>query len=225
MTLNKDEIAFIENAIGYVFKDKTLLSRAFTHSSYSTIPGKNYEDLEFLGDSIVGFVVAEKLYQTYPDKDEGVLTKMRIKLVSEKPLSDAIELVRIAEMMKFGIGETRSKIYTHPSIKCDLFEAIAGAIYLDGGMDEAKKYVLTMLGDRFYGIKMTEDSKSELNEYAFKHDLNVDYVLKSKVGPDHKPVFTWAVFINGVEYGDGVGNTKAQAQQAAARAALDKLLG
>ncbi len=218
--LNKADIEYIENAIGYAFSDKSLLSRAFTHASYSD--DDNYENLEFLGDSIVGFVVGEKLFKTYPEKSEGALTKMRINLVSERPLSQAIERIRIAEKMRFGIGETRSKIYTHSSIKCDLFEAITGAIYLDGGMENARKFVLDMLSD-FSVSDENEDFKSALNEYSAKHELSVEYVMIEKSGPAHKPVFTWVVKVGGKEIGKGTGGSKAEAQQLAAKIALSTL--
>lgn len=223
--LNKADIEYIENAVGYTFKDKSLLVRAFTHASYTEDDSYCYENLEFLGDSIVGFVVAEKLFSIYPKKDEGALTKMRINIVSEKPLARAIESIRISDKMIFGIGETKLKIHTHSSIKCDLFEAITGAIYLDGGMDEAKKFVLTMLENDIANAEEKEDNKSALNEYGSKHEKSIEYVLLDTSGPSHKPTFTWAVLVNGIEYGRGKGGSKSEAQQLAAKRALEKIGG
>lgn len=215
----------IENIIGYTFKDKTILVRAFTHPSLRPEVTENYQTLEFLGDSILDFVVAEKLMADNPALNEGHLTKMRASVVSEQPLSDAIGRVRLTEFMQFGIGERRHKIYNNDSIKSDLFEAIVGAIYLDGGLEPAKKFVLEMLADAVKYAKVEEelDAKSILNEYASKHGKEVEYKLVSQSGPVHKPTFIFEVHVDGVCLGNGRGNTKQSAQQWAAKEALQKL--
>lgn len=215
----------IENIIGYTFKDKTILVRAFTHPSLRPEVTENYQTLEFLGDSILDFVVAEKLMSDNPTLNEGHLTKMRASVVSEQPLSDAIGRVRLTEFMQFGIGERRHKIYNNDSIKSDLFEAIVGAIYLDGGLEPAKNFVLEMLADAVKYAKVEEelDAKSILNEYASKHGKEVEYKLVSQSGPVHKPTFIFEVHVDGVCLGNGRGNTKQSAQQWAAKEALQKL--
>lgn len=215
----------IENIIGYTFKDKTILVRAFTHPSLRPEVTENYQTLEFLGDSILDFVVAEKLMADNPALNEGHLTKMRASVVSEQPLSDAIGRVRLTEFMQFGIGERRHKIYNNDSIKSDLFEAIVGAIYLDGGLEPAKNFVLEMLADAVKYAKVEEelDAKSILNEYASKHGKEVEYKLVSQSGPVHKPTFIFEVHVDGVCLGNGRGNTKQSAQQWAAKEALQKL--
>lgn len=215
----------IENIIGYTFKDKTILVRAFTHPSLRPEVTENYQTLEFLGDSILDFVVAEKLMADNPALNEGHLTKMRASVVSEQPLSDAIGRVRLTEFMQFGIGERRHKIYNNDSIKSDLFEAIVGAIYLDGGLEPAKKFVLEMLADAVKYARVEEelDAKSILNEYASKHGKEVEYKLVSQSGPVHKPTFIFEVHVDGVCLGNGRGNTKQSAQQWAAKEALQKL--
>ena len=168
---NNLKVQEIEKIIGYEFKDKSLLVRAFTHPSLKPDVTENYQTIEFLGDSILDFIVAEKLMELHPTLNEGFLTKMRAQVVSEQPLADAIGRIRIAEFMQFGMGERRHKIYENDSIKCDLFESIVGAIYLDGGMVEAKRFVLTMLDEaiKFATAEEEVDAKSRLNEYASKH--------------------------------------------------------
>ena len=182
--------------------------------------------LEFLGDSILDFIIAERLMELNPHWNEGTLTKVRAQIVSAQPLSDAIGRVRLTEFMQFGVGESRRKIYENDSIKCDLFESIVGAIYLDNGMADAKAFVLTMLDKaiKYSSPQEDMDAKSKLNEYATKHSKTVDYVLVNQIGPVHKPTFEMEVYIDGVCMGNGTGSTKQSAQQWAAKEALQKLL-
>lgn len=224
--LDKDRISEIENIIGYVFKDKSYLVRAFTHPSLKAKVEENYQVLEFLGDSILDFIIAERLMELNPGWNEGTLTKVRAQIVSEQPLSDAIGRVRLTEFMQFGVGESRRRVYENDSIKCDLFESIVGAIYLDGGMCEARKFVLDMLDKAIKYSSPAEDvdPKSKLNEYATKHGKTVDYVLVDQTGPVHKPTFEMEVYIDGVCMGNGRGATKQSAQQWAAKEALQKLI-
>ena len=216
----------IEEIIGYTFKDKSLLVRAFTHPSLKSAVTENYQTIEFLGDSILDFVIAEKLMADNPEINEGELTKRRASIVSEQPLADAIGRVRLTEFMQFGIGERRHKVYQNDSIKSDLFEAIVGAIYLDGGIEPAKNFVLKMLeGAINFAVDVEEeqDAKSRLNEYALKNGVDVKYVLASQSGPPHKPTFIFDVYVGGEFMGNGRGNTKHSAQQWAAKEALQKL--
>jgi ribonuclease-3 len=224
--LDKSAIQEIENIIGYVFKDKSYLIRAFTHPSLKPKVEENYQVLEFLGDSILDFIIAERLMELNPSWNEGVLTKVRAQIVSSQPLSDAIGRVRLTEFMQFGVGESRRRIYENDSIKCDLFESIVGAIYLDSGMAEAKKFVLSMLDKAIAYSSPQEDVdfKSRLNEYATKHGKTVDYVLVAQIGPVHKPTFEMEVYVDGVCMGNGHGSTKQGAQQWAAKEALQKLV-
>jgi ribonuclease-3 len=216
----------IEEIIGYTFADKAILVRAFTHPSLKSAVNENYQTIEFLGDSILDFVIAEKLMLDNPDINEGELTKRRASVVSEQPLADAIGRVRLTEFMQFGIGERRHKIYQNDSVKSDLFEAIVGAIYLDGGIEPAKNFVLKMLDGAIKDATAVEDehdAKSRLNEYASKHGLEVKYQLVSQSGPPHKPTFIFEVYVDGQILGNGRGNTKHSAQQWAAKEALLKL--
>ena len=224
--LDKSRIGEIENIIGYIFTDKDILVRAFTHSSLKPKVEENYQVLEYLGDSILDFIIAERLIEINSSWNEGILTKMRAQIVSEQPLSDAIGRVRLTEYMQFGSGESRRRVYENDSIKCDLFESIVGAIYLDGGMYEARKFVLKMLDKAIEYASPVEDvdSKSKLNEYATKHGVTVDYVLVNQIGPVHKPTFEMEVYLDGVLMGNGKGSTKQSAGQWAAKEALQKLI-
>lgn len=223
---NNVKVNEIEEIIGYVFTDKSLIIRAFTHPSLKSAVTENYQTLEFLGDSILDFVIAEKLMVDNPTVNEGELTKRRASIVSEQPLADAIGRVRLTEFMQFGIGERRHKVYQNDSVKCDLFEAIVGAIYLDGGMEPAKKFVLDMLQEAVDFADTLEeefDAKSRLNEYALKNGVEVRYQLVSQSGPSHKPTFIFDVYVGGELMGNGRGFTKHSAQQWAAKEALQKL--
>ena len=133
----------IEEKIGYTFRDGALLERAFTHASASA--RDNYQNLEFLGDSVLGFIVSRTLYSEYADTDEGSLTKMRAAVVSERPLAAAIDRLGVAEELITGESEKKNGVSDHSSVKCDLFESLTAAIYLDGGLDEAEKFVLGAL--------------------------------------------------------------------------------
>lgn len=224
--IKDSDIKIIEEKIGYVFKDKDLLVRAFTHPSFSKDVNLHYETLEFLGDSIVDFVVAEKLFSVMKNADEGVMTKVRAQVVSETPLAEAIDPLRISDFAQMGVGETRRKFYDSNAFKCDLFESITAAIYLDGGMENAKKFALNLLDPKIVETIKTdnfENCKSRLNEVAEKKALNISYQQIGQSGPSHKPVFEFVVLVDGKEYGKGIGTSKREAQEACAKIALEKL--
>ncbi len=224
--IKNNDIKIIEEKIGYVFKDKSLLVRAFTHPSFSKDVNLHYETLEFLGDSIVDFIVAEKLFSLMKKADEGVMTKARALIVSEAPLAEAIDAVRISDFAQMGIGETRRKFYDSNAFKCDLFESLTAAIYLDGGIENAKKFVLNLLDEKIAETIKTnnfENCKSKLNEIAEKQALNITYQQIGQSGPSHKPVFEFVVLVDGKEYGKGIGTSKREAQEECARNALEKL--
>ena len=216
----------IEEAIGYTFKDGALLERAFTHPSASPSKGGNYQDLEFLGDSVVGFVTAERLFLLYPDAGEGKLTKMRACVVSESPLAGAVERLGVADEMLLGENESKHGVYAHASVMCDLFEAITAAIYLDGGMEEAKAFVLRALEEELAGawdaLRRT-DAKSRLNEYAMQKGVSLRYIEEEKRGEQHSPVFRFSVCLGEERMGEGEGRSKREAQQLAASRTLDML--
>ncbi|MBD5092146.1 MAG: ribonuclease III [Clostridiales bacterium] len=222
-------IAEIENKIGYVFKDKRMLVRAFTHGSASKDALCNYQSLEFLGDSILGFVVAKRLMLENPNAREGVLTHRRAEMVSKESLEKAIEPLGVSKYLIVGKGEKVSQIINHTKVQSDLFESIVAAIYLDSkSVDEAEKFILAMLKHHFDGsVKHAEerDYKTELNEFATRHKLQVEYVEIERSGSPHDPTFVMDVKIDGVTSGRGKGKNKRSAQQAAAQVALKHING
>ena len=219
MAIHLDEA---EKKIDYIFKNPSYLLRAFTHPSY--LNGKNYQNLEFLGDSIVNFVIAEYFFNKYPTKDEGFLTRLRSSVVSEKPLSEAIDRLNISDYMLLGEGGKKQNISCLSSVKSDLFESIVGAIYLDGGIDCAKKFILENLAEELENAKAdAKDAKSKLNEYGSKHGVEITYKLLSETGSDHNPQFTFEVTVGGKVMGKGTGGTKREAQQNCAKIALARL--
>ena len=215
----------IEKIIGYAFKDKTLLERAFIHSSYANERGvESYERLEFLGDGVLGLIVAEKLYGT--DNDEGDMTEKRARIVSSEPLENATDALGIGGFMMFGAGESR-QTHTRRKVYADLFEAVTGAIYLDGGYADAKSFVFRALGDRIDETMKCGDagnSKGDLQEYCQAEKLgDVEYELIERGGKPHEPVFSVCVKIGGKKYGEGKGCRIKDAEREAAKNTLEIL--
>lgn len=214
----------IEEKIGYTFRDGALLERAFTHASASV--RDNYQNLEFLGDSVLGFIVSRTLYSEYADTDEGSLTKMRAAVVSERPLAAAIDRLGVAEELITGESEKKNGVSDHSSVKCDLFESLTAAIYLDGGLDEAEKFVLGALSKEIAAAADSakrSDAKSRINEYAMKKGVSAEYREEKRTGAPHMPVFTFSLLLGGEVAGEGSGTSKREAQQAAAREALGRI--
>ena len=214
----------IEEKIGYTFRDGALLERAFTHASASA--RDNYQNLEFLGDSVLGFIVSRTLYSEYADTDEGSLTKMRAAVVSERPLAAAIDRLGVAEELITGESEKKNGVSDHSSVKCDLFESLTAAIYLDGGLDEAEKFVLGALSEEIAAAADSakrSDAKSRINEYAMKKGVSAEYREEKRTGAPHIPVFTFSLLLGGEIAGEGSGTSKRAAQQAAAREALGRI--
>lgn len=214
----------IEEKIGYTFRDGALLERAFTHASASA--RDNYQNLEFLGDSVLGFIVSRTLYSEYADTDEGSLTKMRAAVVSERPLAAAIDRLGVAEELITGESEKKNGVSDHSSVKCDLFESLTAAIYLDGGLDEAEKFVLGALSEEIAAAADSakrSDAKSRINEYAMRKGVSAEYREEKRTGAPHMPVFTFSLLLGGEVAGEGSGTSKRAAQQAAAREALGRI--
>ncbi len=223
---NKD-IFTIEKKIGYTFKDKELLIRAFTHSSVNKSATKNYQSLEFLGDSILDFIVAKRLMEINPDAHEGALTKLRSQIVSREPLAEEIERLGLAQYLIVGKGEKSDLITRQPKIKSDIFESLIAAIYLDSGKIElAEKFILMKLANQFNGNCKhvdNDDYKTQLNEFSSRNDVKVEYEVVERSGPAHDPTFVVEVKINGFTNGIGKGKSKKEAEQLAAKMALDAI--
>lgn len=216
----------LEKRIGYIFRDKELLVRALTHSSYANEQKtKSYERLEFLGDSVLGFVTAEYLFQNFPGLPEGQLTKTRASLVCEKSLCAFSKKIGVGDFMLLSHGEIRTGGNERPSILADMFESILAAIYLDSGsLEEAKKFILTYIAPaaKTAGTKTFKDYKTTLQEIIQQNpEEQIRYVVTGESGPDHNKHFVVEVHLNSNVIGKGGGKSKKEAEQQAARVALE----
>ena len=215
----------LQNNLGYHFKNPALLARALTHSSYANerhVDTGDNERLEFLGDSVLGFITAEYLFAHPRDFPEGELTKLRAYAVCEKSLFSYAEEIGLGNYLKLGKGEERTGGRTRPSVLSDAFEAVIAAIYLDGGMDEAKKFVLRFVVPYVEAKPTFKDYKTMLQEVVQKNQgETLEYVLVSETGPDHDKCFTVEVHLNSNVIGRGVGGSKKKAEQNAAKEALE----
>ena len=220
----------LETLIGYNFKDKELLKRALTHSSYvneSRLEGvKDNERLEFFGDAIIEFHVSEYLFENNRDFPEGRLTKMRASMVCENGLAICAKALDLGNFILMGKGEELSGGRERPSITSDAFEALTAAIYIDSEGAAVKEFVKKHIIETLSGKELFFDAKTRLQEITQRDVSNVlRYEIISEEGPVHERVFTAAVFLNGDVIGKGTGHSKKDAHQNAARAALDKLEG
>ena len=219
----------LEEKIGYEFKDASLLKNALTHSSYANEThcyGGSNERLEFLGDAILGATVASYLYQTCTDMPEGKMSRLRAELVCEESLYGVAKELNIGENLRLGRGAELNGGRERPSILADAVEAIIAAIYLDAGTEKAKamidKYILSQFKtDRKF---VNHDWKTELQELIQRESGHVlAYKLTGESGPDHNKVFTVDVTVDGKTAGTGSGHSKKEAEQAAARSALNAI--
>ena len=213
-----------EKKIGYEFKDKSLLLRALTHSSYANERGTGLDNerLEFLGDSVLGFITAEYLFEHYKNKQEGELTKKRAYAVCEKRLFQYAEKIQLGDMILLGKGEEHTGGRHRPSVVSDAFEAVIAAIYLDGGIEEAKRFVLPFIEISSEGTPVFKDYKSTLQEVLQQNPTEkFEYVVVGEKGPDHNKEFVVEIHMNSNVIGRGVGKSKKKAEQEAAKSALE----
>lgn len=217
----------LEQTIAYAFRDRSLLRTALTHSSYANEHGcASNERLEFVGDSVLGLVTASALYARFPDMPEGKMTRLRSELVCEQSLWDVAERLELGRWLLLGRGEESSGGRTRHSILADCVEAVIAAMYLDGGMEPAERFVrehvLSKLDDG--AGTLMRDWKTELQELIQrKPGRTLSYAMTGESGPDHLKSFSAAVSMNGTVIGTGEGRTKKEAEQAAARAALESM--
>ncbi|GIW61786.1 MAG: ribonuclease 3 [Patescibacteria group bacterium] len=210
--------------------NKTLLEQAFTHRSYlneAKEPTESNERLEFLGDSIISFIVSEHLYKNYKEFDEGVLTNLRSLLVNTKSLAQAARELKFGEKLRLSKGEEESRGRENDTLLANSFEAFIGALYLDQGIDVVRKFIADILFskiDEYVQRKAFKDPKSLLQEYvqARKQSSPIYKVLHEE-GPPHAKIFTVGVFVNNELLGEGVGKSKQEAEEKAAQIALKKL--
>ena len=219
----------LETAISYRFQNITLLQNALTHSSYANERWhdslKSNERLEFLGDSILGMVVAEFLYRNYPDRPEGELTRMRADMVCETSLAKVADQIGLGQHLLLGHGEEQGGGRGRVSILADAVESVIAASFLDGGMEPARRFI-----ERFILCNVPEqrlrnvDYKTALQELLQqKKNQIITYELTGQSGPDHDKHFSVQVLLNGTPIGSGEGTSKKRAEQDAARDALEKL--
>ena len=219
----KQSLRAVCDRIGYQFEDLELLDRALSHSSLGNEGVANYERLEFLGDAILGFLVAEILYRSTPEILEGELTSRRALMVSRQPLCTVAEDLRLADDLSVGRGLTDESLRS-PRILADLTEAVLGAIYVDGGIQPARLFVKEFVVDRFGGdqarVRPTTDPKTRLNQWAQSHDLDTPaYRIAATTGPDHDPTFIVSVTVDGITTTSvEVKNKQTGEQDAAAKA-------
>ena len=218
----------LEEKLGYTFQNRALLENALTHSSCANESrGKlqSNERLEFLGDSILGMVVADHLYRNHPDLPEGVLTRTRAALVCEDSLVVVAEELGLGQYLRLGKGEETGGGRNRPSIRADAVEAILAAVYLDGGIGSARKIIQKyILSREVAGLTKPRDYKTALQELIQRESGQVlAYRLTGEEGPDHNKRFFVEVTLNGKSVGQGSGRSKKEAEQMAAKAAIEVL--
>ena len=220
----------LEEKLGYTFQNRALLENALTHSSYANenkhTGAQSNERLEFLGDSVLGMVTADYLYRVHPDLPEGDLTRTRAALVCEGSLVEVAQQLNLGSYLKLGKGEDAGGGRERPSIVADAVEAVLAAVYLDGGIGSARKIIQRFILDREEEKSGSRDYKTALQELVQRESGQVlAYRLVGSTGPDHAKRFQVEVELNGVPVGAGVGRSKKDAEQMAAKAAIGKLKG
>ena len=219
----------LEQGLGYTFRNKALLENALTHSSYANENRERHlpdnERLEFLGDSILGFVVAEYLYRNFPDKPEGELTRIRADLVCERNLAEAAATIELGSYLLLGHGEEQGGGRKRDSIVSDAMESVIAASFMDGGFAAAKEIIdRLILSNIPKGRPRNFDYKTAFQELVQrKKDQQIHYELTGESVPDHDKHFEVEVLLNGRAVGRGVGSSKKRAEQAAAEAAIEAL--
>ncbi|HNX99162.1 MAG TPA: ribonuclease III [Oscillospiraceae bacterium] len=219
----------LEEKLGYVFRDKSLLASALSHSSYANerkaIGYNSNERLEFLGDAVLGFVTADVLYRVDPALPEGRMTKLRAELVCETALHKTALELELGRYLRLGKGEEHTGGRERPSILADAVEAVIAALYLDGGFDVSRRFIMAhVLAGADIACEPTGDWKTELQEFIQqKPGRTLAYELLSESGPDHDKLFQFRVLLDDTEIGRGQGRTKKEAEQSAASAALEAM--
>ncbi len=218
----------LEESLKYTFKNKDLLSEALTHTSYANENKvKSNEKLEFLGDSILEFISSKYLYDKFPKLREGELTKLRAMVVCEDSLYEVAKHINLSEHIKVGYSENINGGRNKPTILADSIEAIIAAIYFDGGLAEAERFIIENLKDAMEVASHNvgqKDYKTVLQEKLQQHgDINLEYKIVNESGPDHDKTFTTEVILDGKTLAQGVGKSKKLAEMQAAKKALENL--
>lgn len=217
----------LQEKLNYRFRDKSLIVTALTHSSFANEHRcQSNERLEFIGDSVLGMVVAMHLYRTFPSLPEGKMTRMRAELVCEQSLWEVANKLCFGENLRLGKGEALTGGRERHSILADCVEAVIAALYIDGGFEVAKAFIDAHILSKLdsVGTVPTGDCKTRLQELVQKNPgRSLSYEMLSESGPDHMKVFCAAVYLDGVMIGQGQGRTKKEAEQNAAAKALEEL--
>ncbi len=218
----------LEDKLGYRFHDAGLLEHALTHSSYANehrgVGITSNERLEFLGDSVLGLIVAEYLFQTHPDMPEGELTRTRAALVCEDSLYEVAIALNLGSYLRLGKGEAAGGGRARPSILADATEAMLAAVYLDGGFGAARGIVQNFILNQEREKAVDRDYKTGLQERVQRTPgKNVTYRLVEEIGPDHDRIFVMEAAVDGKVVGQGRGRTKKEAEQLAAKTALEHM--
>jgi ribonuclease III len=223
----EQQLAELESKLGLSFVNKTLLSQAFTHSSYaheSTDKIFDNERLEFLGDAVIKLVISEYLYNKYPASQEGDMTKIRAVAISDEIFFDVAKRLKLGEYLLLGANEKRTGGAERKSNVANVFEAFIGALYLDAGLGKSRDILLGLLVPEIEKISKTDymkDYKSALQEYVQKKKWGLpSYHVIKESGPKHKKMFSIEVMIKGQSHGVGQGHNKKEGEQAAAKVAL-----
>jgi ribonuclease-3 len=228
----RDEFETLQQAIGYRFRDRGLLEHAMTHTSRANedVSGGVFdnESMEFLGDAVLGFVVADMLFRDFPQFDEGQKSKTKAAVVSTTTLAKQAERLHLGEHLLLGRGEEKTGGRRKQALLADTYEALIAAIYLDGGIEHARAFIVTefapLLDDVQSDGGMGQDYKSALQELLQSRDLPLpDYRLVGTAGPDHRKQFEIEVGVRGEPLASATGASKKEAEQEAARAALERL--
>ncbi len=211
--------------IGYKFKDKSLLEVALTHTSYANeVKGKTHnERIEFLGDAVLEVITSEYIYKTYPKLSEGEMTKTRAYSVCEESLAEVANYYSFSDFLHVGKCEEKINGSYRASILADSVEAVIGAIFLDGGIEEAKRFILPSMIKKIeeYLTNGSRDYKTKLQEKLQAHgDVKIEYKIVEETGPEHNKTFVSEVFCNGKLLGEGTGKSKKEAEMEAAKSAL-----
>jgi ribonuclease-3 len=230
----RNEFAGLQRAIAYRFRDSGLLEHAMTHTSRANedVSGgvRDNESLEFLGDAVLGFVIADRLFRDFPEFDEGQKSKTKATLVSTAALAQRAEQLGLGDHLLLGRGEEKSGGRRKQALLADGYEALIAAIYLDGGVEQARAFISREFGPLLDGIRRhglsESDYKSSLQEYLQSHDYPLpEYRVAGTIGPDHRKLFQVEVAVRGVSIASATGASKKEAEQEAARLALQTLNG
>ena len=219
-----EAVSKLEKKINYIFHNKEYLKQAFTHKSINAAPRKNYERLEFLGDAVLDIIVSRELMREFPDGDEGFLTQRRASLVQKKYLANIGQLLDLLDYIDIESSVNLSIKKIEEKQQANLFEALIGSMYLDGGIEPCRKLILdTVWAYRKEAWKST-NYKGKLIEYC--HSIEIDnpiFLVKDISGPDHQKTFEVEVKIGSNKYSSGLGTNKKTAEQVAAKLALEEL--